>query len=253
MTKKKGGAVAEAGAGAGAGAVRLSPESGVEPVKLTLPNSIDGFPLPTTGLGVLASLSFYAPIFITVSIMLFSLFSSAIGKGLFYLFWIFVSTAVRIIIMYALKDDKNGKGKGTDICSNGVYLPFITSTYSVFILSFTLCYFLIPMIILGFSNKGLTINYGVIGFFIAYMMLDIMTKLGAGCIDDVFSGPVMYDLLAGSVLGAVISGTINATKLNSMLFINEMLSNNQVCSKPSKQQFKCSVYKNGEIVSSSVN
>ena len=261
MTKKKGGAVAvaeavaEAGAVAGAVAVRLSPESGVEPVKLTLPNSIDGFPLPTTGLGVLASLSFYAPIFITVSIMLFSLFSSAIGKGLFYLFWIFVSTAVRIIIMYALKDDKkgNGNGKGNDICSNGVYLPFITSTYSVFILSFTLCYFLIPMIILGFSNKGLTINYGVIGFFIAYMMLDIMTKLGAGCIDDVFSGPVMYDLLAGSVLGAVISGTINATKLNSMLFINEMLSNNQVCSKPSKQQFKCSVYKNGEIVSSSVN
>jgi len=253
MTKKKGGAVAVAVAEA----VRLSPESGVksgvEPVKLTLPNSIDGFPLPTTGLGVLASLSFYAPIFITVSIMLFSLFSSAIGKGLFYLFWIFVSTAVRIIIMYALKDDKKGKGNGNDICSNGVYLPFITSTYSVFILSFTLCYFLIPMIILGFSNKGLTINYGVIGFFIAYMMLDIMTKLGAGCIDDVFSGPVMYDLLAGSVLGAVISGTINATKLNSMLFINEMLSNNQVCSKPTKQQFKCSVYKNGEIVSSSVN
>lgn len=232
-----------------------------EPTKTLKPtNSIDSLPLPTTGLGALASLSFYAPVFITSAIMLFSLFSSAISKGMFYLFWVFVSTAVRIIIMYALKDkttDKNGNGNDnanrSDKCSNGVYLPFITSTYSVFILAFTLCYFLIPMIILGISNKGITINYGVIGFFVAYIVLDVMTKLGAGCIDNALSGPVMYDLLGGSVLGGAISGTINATGLKGMLFINEMLSNNQVCSKPSKQQFKCSVYKNGEIVSSSVN
>lgn len=225
---------------------------------LQLPTSIDGLPLPTTGLGVLAALSFYAPVFVTSAIMLFSLFSSAISKGMFYIFWVFVSSAVRILIMYALKDktsDKNGNGNEYrgDKCSNGVYLPFITSTYSVFILAFTMCYFLIPMIILGISNKGITINYGVIGFFVAYIVLDVMTKLGAGCIDNALSGPVMYDLIGGSVLGGAISGTINATGLKGMLFINEMLSNNQVCSKPSKQQFKCSVYKNGEIVSSSVN
>ena len=214
--------------------------------------------LPSSGLGVLSALSFYAPIFITSAIMLFSLFSSAISKGVFYLFWVFVSTAVRIIIMYALKDkttDTNGKDNAyrSEKCYNGLYLPFITSTYSVFILAFTLCYFLIPMIILGFSNKGITINYGVIGFFVAYIVLDVMTKLSAGCIDNALSGPVMYDLIGGGVLGGAISGTINATGLKGMLFINEMLSNNQVCSKPSKQQFKCSVYRNGEIVSSSVN
>jgi hypothetical protein len=214
------------------------------------------FPLPTNGLGVLAAMSFYAPIFITSAILLFSLFSSAISKGCFYLFWVLVSTAIRIVVMYAFKDntqnnDKNDVSKFINKCSNGVYLPFITSTYSIFILSFTLFYFLIPMIILGFSNKGLTINYGVLGFFICYMILDILIKKNAGCLNNTTS--ILSDLFGGSILGGIISGTINTTSLKGMLFINEMLSNNQVCSKPSKQQFKCSVYKNGEIVSSSVN
>ena len=212
----------------------------------------NGLPLPTTSLGVLASLSFYAPIFITSAILLFSAFSSAIGRGIFYLFWVFVSTTIRILIMYAFQDkNSDNVSKFIGKCSNGVYLPFITSTYSIFILSFTLFYFLTPMIILASSNKGITINYGVLGFFIFYMILDIGIKQNAGCINN--AAPALYDLIGGVVLGAGISGIINTTSLKGMLFINEMLSNNQVCSKPSKQQFKCSVYKNGEIVSSSVN
>jgi len=34
------------------------------------------------------------------------------------------------------------------------------------------------------------------------------------------------------------------------LFYNETSGNNTVCSMPSKQTFKCSVYKNGELISS---
>ena len=215
----------------------------------------DSFQLNTSGLGIIAALSFYAPIFITSAILLFSLFSSSITNGGFYLFWVFVSTTIRILFMFAFKDKVHNSNEGEipGKCSNGVYLPYITSTYSIFILSFTLCYFLIPMVILGQSNKGLTINYGVLGFFLGYITLDILTKAKAGCISNVYSGPVIYDLIGGSVLGSIVSYMINKTSLKGMLFINEMLSNNQVCSKPSKQQFKCSVYKNGEIVSSGVN
>jgi hypothetical protein len=39
----------------------------------------------------------------------------------------------------------------------------------------------------------------------------------------------------------------------SLLFINELNSNKEVCTVPSKQQFKCSLYRNGEIVGSSVS
>ena len=34
------------------------------------------------------------------------------------------------------------------------------------------------------------------------------------------------------------------------LFLNETQSNKDVCSMPKKQTFKCSVYKNGELIGS---
>jgi hypothetical protein len=51
----------------------------------------------------------------------------------------------------------------------------------------------------------------------------------------------------------LVSGLLLMTSLKNKLFINQTSGNNQVCSMPSKQKFKCSVYKNGEIVSSSIN
>ena len=35
-----------------------------------------------------------------------------------------------------------------------------------------------------------------------------------------------------------------------LLFFNELVSNNAICSRPNKQTFKCSVYKGGELLSS---
>ena len=36
------------------------------------------------------------------------------------------------------------------------------------------------------------------------------------------------------------------------LYFNELGSNNVVCKRPSEQTFKCSVYKNGELISSNI-
>jgi hypothetical protein len=33
------------------------------------------------------------------------------------------------------------------------------------------------------------------------------------------------------------------------LFFNEVSSNKEMCSQPKKQTFKCSLYKNGELIS----
>ena len=38
------------------------------------------------------------------------------------------------------------------------------------------------------------------------------------------------------------------TELKGYLYINEINSNKEVCSMPSKQQFKCKVYKDGALV-----
>ena len=56
----------------------------------------------------------------------------------------------------------------------------------------------------------------------------------------------------GALLAAVMVGILSLSDNKSLLFYNELVSNNVICKKPSKQKFKCSVYKNGELVSSSV-
>jgi ABC-type thiamin/hydroxymethylpyrimidine transport system permease subunit len=97
-------------------------------------------------------------------------------------------------------------------------------------------------------------NYGVLGFFIAYIILDIFIKGSLNCIPGFFSNLVIGDMLSGIFLGGVIAGVVMyGSSLKSYLYINEVNNNQEVCSMPSKQQFKCSVYKNGELVGSSIN
>ena len=42
--------------------------------------------------------------------------------------------------------------------------------------------------------------------------------------------------------------TLISTGNTSILFINELTSNKEVCTRPSKQQFKCKVYKDGTLI-----
>jgi hypothetical protein len=64
---------------------------------------------------------------------------------------------------------------------------------------------------------------------------------------------MLGDSLSGILLGAFTALIFFANDKISLLFINELNSNKEVCSVPSKQQFRCSVYKDGQIVGSSVS
>ena len=39
---------------------------------------------------------------------------------------------------------------------------------------------------------------------------------------------------------------------SSLLYFDEFISNNVVCSRPTEQTFRCSVYKNGELISNNI-
>jgi hypothetical protein len=101
-------------------------------------------------------------------------------------------------------------------------------------------------------NNENMVNPYVIAFFAAYIIFDsLMKSFAMGCID--FGVGFFGDLLAGGLLGVAISLVMFASDKISLMFINELNSNKEVCSVPSKQQFRCSLYKNGEIVGSSVS
>lgn len=207
-------------------------------------------------MNIFQSLSFYSPIIICVSIVLFSMFTSTIEKAFVFFVWIFIITFIRIIVFKGLNSGNNPVITLPDVCLTGLSELFIPMdvTYSTYILTFTMMYFITPMVMISKQNNINVLNYGVLAFFIAYIVLDLFIKNSLLCIPGFLSSLVIGNILSGLFLGGVISGIIMyGSTLKSYLYINEINTNKEVCSMPSKQQFRCNVYKNGEIVSSSIN
>ncbi len=196
-----------------------------------------------------AALSFYSPIIMVISILLFSVFSSAAYKGFVYIFFLFAATAARMLIMSIMTGDVVPK-KENPICETGMFLPYTNLTYSTYILVFSLVYFVAPMFIISKQNKTNTVNYSVILFFVTYVVYDILVKYYYKCID--MTSGILGDFWSAILLALTTVVCLIASNNTNVLFINELTSNKEVCTRPSKQQFKCSVYKNGEVIGSSV-
>lgn len=198
-------------------------------------------------------LSFYAPIIVIVGVFILSVFSASVGKSFVYIFWFFVATGIRSFIKKFI-GDSNVTIKGDPICGVGVFSPFMPNTnlsYSTFALAFTMFYFIFPMILVNLDNKSNMFNYRIVIFFSAYILLDLFIKRSRGCMYNIPGTTLFGDLIGGTALGVGTSTAMYYAN-RSYLFINEASSNAEVCSMPSKQKFKCSVTKNGELVSTTI-
>ena len=196
-------------------------------------------------MNVISSLSFYSPLIILSSVFVFSMFTATVGKFGWFLLWCFVITCVRWIVYKPLAtlDPRS-------ICNTFIPNDY---TYSTYILTFTMMYFILPMIMVSSQSNTNAMNYGVLGLFIAYITLDLFVKKSLLCIPAFFSSIVLTNIVAGLFLGAMLSLGMYSTTLKQYLYINEINSNREVCSTPSKQQFRCSLYKDGTLVSSSLS
>jgi hypothetical protein len=174
-------------------------------------------------------------------------------KAFVFFVWIFIITFIRIIVFKGFKTNSNqnlAPNEMPNICLTGISELFIPQdiTYSTYMLTFTMMYLITPMLMVSKQHNINIINYGILSFFLAYIALDLFIKNQLNCI-KLFSSLVIVDILSGLFLGAVISGIIMyGSTLKSYLYINEINTNKEVCSMPSKQQFKCRVFKDGTLI-----
>jgi hypothetical protein len=199
------------------------------------------------------SLSFYAPLIICMSVLVFSMFTSTLEKAFVFGVWIFIITFIRILFFKGLKPEL--MSNIPQICNTGVSQMFIKQdvSYSIYILSFAMMYFILPMIMVSKQNKVNVMNYGILGFFVAYIALDIFIKKSLLCVPSFLSTVVIGNVFSGLFLGGAIGILMYGTTLKTYLYINEINSNKEVCSMPSKQQFRCRVFKDGALIGSSIN
>jgi hypothetical protein len=189
--------------------------------------------------------AFISPFLLGFFLILSSIFNQDL-KGFVYLAGVLLSSVINILLKNIIRSPMASDAE--PICSlvkmeifsdQNFNSPNISSSF----LAFTIAYLLLPM----FYNNQM--NYIVLVFLIVLFVLDTMTKLANKCTDIM---GVSVGALVGFIMGAIWFSMFLSGGQGKLLYFNQEVSNNVVCSKPSNQTFKCSVYKGGQLISDSI-
>jgi hypothetical protein len=199
-------------------------------IALTLPNILQFF-------------SFISPTLLIFFLFMTSLFNQNL-KGLVYIAGVLISSIANVVLMNMIgsesSDDESFSCSMFDI-------PYVSKFNSPFpttlIIAFTIAYLVLPM---KYNNQ---MNYVLLAFLLVLLVIDILTKVQNKC--TTYPGALLGGLVGG-LSGLIWYGLFSISGYKSLLFFDELQSNNVLCSKPTKQTFKCSVYKNGELISSNI-
>lgn len=181
--------------------------------------------------------TFFSPIILATSITSMS-FLYQNFKGLIYLGFLIGCCVIRSYV-YAMAGSEPIMNDRT-ICTSIQYSKYGNPTFSAFVFAFTIMYLSYPM----FSNGS--INFWVFISLITYFFLDMFIKIYKNCI--VKMGDLFLNVLLGASSAALIVTLMYVGGSGKYLFFNEMSSDKEMCYQPSKQTFRCSMYKDGQLI-----
>lgn len=187
-------------------------------------------------------ISLLSPIFIAFFMILISLFNRNV-KGFIYLGGILLGSFIwQIFNNQFTSYEQTAEGfiaAPAVLCSA---IPTLSGTvsYNSYFICFTMIYIFLPMFI---SNQP---NWGLVIFFISLFCADAYFSIKHNCYAN-YWGPAMGAII-GIICGIMWFELFYQTKLSELLYFNDLTSNKESCSRPQKQNFKCSVFKDGKLV-----
>ena len=192
---------------------------------------------------VLQFFSFISPTLLVFFMFMSSLFNQNL-KGIVYISGLLICSIINIIFMNLVG---SGRDENEAFSCSIFDIPLVSqfnSPYpSCMIIAFTIAYLALPMK----YNKQM--NYIVLAFLMSLLVVDMLTKVQNKC--TTYPGSVM-GALVGFIFGTLWYIIFHGLGFDSLLYFDELRSDNVICSRPTKQTFKCSVYKNGELISSNI-
>jgi len=114
------------------------------------------------------------------------------------------------------------------------------------IITFTFAYILYVIVKHDFVKQ----NVATIVFFTLLLFFDLLWNFFARC-GIAKQLKIIISIILGGLFGTLWGYIIDSTNSPHLQYFAGV-NNNEVCSKPSKQTFRCSVYKNGKLVSKNV-
>ena len=184
--------------------------------------------------------SYITPILLIFFMIMISVFNQDV-KGLVYLGGVLITIFITVATKNMIKQPANNPAYTCELFD----FPGNASNYTVpslnsVLLAFTFAYLFKPM------TDYKQMNYSVIVTLLLLFIIDAVTKVTNNCTPPL---GVISGGLIGYVLGIAYYSMLKASGSEKFLYLNELQSNNVVCAKPSEQQFKCAVYKNGQLIS----
>ena len=195
---------------------------------------------------MLVAIIFYSPLFIAFVITWLS-FIFQNFKGVLYLLLLVIAVFIRSFSMSNISifkqyNEEPPSPNQKPICSAIKYSEYENKTFTLFFIVFSFIYFCGPMILSGI------INYWLMSAFIFYYFLDLFTRIYVTKCGLKFSMILVDSIIFGMGTASLALFLLYSTSNQKYLFFNETSSTKDMCSMPSKQTFKCSVYKNGELI-----
>jgi hypothetical protein len=179
----------------------------------------------------------YSPILLTFCIILLSAFSQT-TQGLTFFAFLFLFSFIRIIIINLVVKTPPEDKKG---CVNiPVVSVYNNDGFNIFYITYLFGYIVAPMI------NMVPMNY-VLLIFLGVYMIWIFIK-SYGCLSG---GYIVGNFLYGIISVTLTMCIIISCNIQTQLFLYDSVSDAVKCSMPSKQTFKCNVYQNGQLISSS--
>ena len=198
-------------------------------------------------------ISFTAPILVIFFITLFSIMQNNLEKGLIFNMGIVILSTLVYILKNVLKNKQSTNA--SPFC-NILPAPFTVfgevkdneyifdaPSMSSAILSFSSTYLIYPMIN---NNQH---NFALLLFLIGITSINVFVEYHQKC-SDVMG--LVLGILLGIIFGIVYYSILYMSNKTNLVYFSDPISNNVQCSKPSKQNFKCEVYKDGKPYQSTI-
>ena len=112
-------------------------------------------------------------------------------------------------------------------------------SFNSVIIAYTIAYLIGPMII----NNA--VNYLLVIFLFVLLLIDSFSRVTHNCTSPM---GVVFGVILGLFIGGIYILMLKSSGYDYLLYNDDFISNKVACSKPNKQQFKCAVYKNGELL-----
>lgn len=184
--------------------------------------------------------SMISPFVLIISLVLISIINSNL-KGIIYLCGVLF--LFFIVMMFQQTVRHMGLTHTPSAICQLFFFPvpmFSVPSFNSALFVFTIVYIIIPMITANL------VNFPLIVILLVLYAIDCVVKNMNNCTTPI-------GIILGSVIGLLWGATwymMIQSNSPSLLYYDDLVSNKVACSRPTDQKFKCSVYKNGELLQS---